>query len=193
MPFITEELWGEITTRDTMLVHAPWPTYGAEIIDAASEREMSWVISLIEAIRSARQQMHVPAGLKVQLLQTDLDDAGQRAFDNNAAMITRLARLSEVTPTEAFPKGTVTIAVEGGTFGLPIADLIDVGEEKARLEKTLGKLAKELGGLRGRLNNPKFAESAPAEVVEETRANLAAREEEEARIKQALERLNEVA
>ncbi|GAB5448156.1 valine--tRNA ligase [Gymnodinialimonas sp.] len=193
MPFITEELWGEITARDTMLVHAAWPTYGAELVDAASEKEMSWVITLIESIRSARQQMHVPAGLKVQLLQTDLDTVGQTAFDNNAAMITRLARLSEVTPTDAFPKGTVTIAVDGGTFGLPIADLIDVGEEKARLEKTLGKLAKELGGLRGRLNNPKFAESAPPEVVEETAANLAAREEEEARIKQALARLNEVA
>ncbi|UWQ96564.1 valine--tRNA ligase [Rhodobacteraceae bacterium M385] len=193
MPFITEELWGEITARDTMLVHTDWPTYGEDLIDDASEREMSWVINLIESIRSARQQMHVPAGLKVQLLQSDLDAAGQTAFTNNAAMIQRLARLSEVTPTDAFPKGTVTIAVDGGTFGMPIADIIDVDEEKARLEKTLGKLAKELGGLRGRLNNPKFAQSAPAEVVEETKANLAAREEEEARLKQALARLAEVA
>ncbi|ABD56394.1 valine--tRNA ligase [Jannaschia sp. CCS1] len=192
MPFITEELWSEIATRDTLLVHADWPTYGAEFTDIAAEKEMSWVIALIESIRSARQQMHVPAGLKVQLLQSDLDAAGQAAFDTNQAMITRLARLSEVTPTDAFPKGTVTIAVDGGTFGLPIADLIDVDEEKARLEKTLGKLAKELGGLRGRLNNPKFAESAPAEVVEETKANLKAREEEEARLKQALARLAEV-
>ena len=193
MPFITEELWGEIATRDTMLVHADWPTYGAELIDESSEKEMSWVINLIEGIRSVRAQMHVPAGLKCQLLQSDLDQAGQGAFARNAAMIERLARLSEVTPTDTFPKGTVTIAVDGGTFGLPIADLIDVAEEKARLEKTLGKLAKELGGLRGRLNNPKFAESAPPEVVEETQANLAAREEEESRIKAALERLAEVA
>ncbi|HID68833.1 MAG TPA: valine--tRNA ligase, partial [Roseibacterium sp.] len=193
MPFITEELWGEIATRDTMLVHADWPTYGAELIDESSEKEMSWVINLIEGIRSVRAQMHVPAGLKCQLLQSDLDQAGQGAFARNAAMIERLARLSEVTPTDTFPKGTVTIAVDGGTFGLPIADLIDVAEEKARLEKTLGKLGKELGGLRGRLNNPKFAESAPPEVVEETQANLAAREEEESRIKAALERLAEVA
>ncbi len=192
MPFITEELWGEITDRSKMLVHADWPTYGAELIDDSADREMSWVIHLIESIRSARQQMHVPAGLKCQLLQADLDEAGQGAFARNAAMIERLARLSDVTPTATFPKGTVTIAVEGGTFGLPIADLIDVDEEKARLEKTLGKLAKELGGLRGRLNNPKFAESAPPDVVEETRENLAAREEEEARIKQALARLAEV-
>ncbi|MEJ6393920.1 valine--tRNA ligase [Gymnodinialimonas sp. 2305UL16-5] len=192
MPFITEELWGEIVERPKMLVHTDWPSYGSELIDENAEREMRWVISLIEAIRSARQQMHVPAGLKCQLLQSDLDTAGQGAFARNSAMIERLARLSEVTPIDAFPKGTVTIAVDGGTFGLPIADLIDVGEEKARLEKTLGKLAKELGGLRGRLNNPKFAESAPPEVVEETQDNLAAREEEEARLKEALARLAEV-
>ncbi len=192
MPFITEELWTEIVTRDKPLVHADWPAYGAELIDEAAEKEVRWVISLIEEIRSVRAQMHVPAGLKCQLLQADLDEVGQGAFARNAAMIERLARLSEVTPTETLPKGAVTIAVDGGTFALPIADLIDVAEEKARLEKTLGKLAKELGGLRGRVNNPKFAESAPPEVVEETKENLAAREEEEARLKEALARLAEV-
>ena len=91
------------------------------------------------------------------------------------------------------PKGAITIAVEGGLFGLPLADIIDVAEEKARLEKTLAKLEKEIRGLAGRLSNPKFAESAPAEVVEETRDNLAAREEEAAKLREALSRLAEVA
>ena len=65
-------------------------------------------------------------------------------------------------------------------------------EEKARLEKTLGKLAKEIGGLRGRLNNPKFAESAPEEVVDEARDNLAAREDEAGKLREALARLAEI-
>jgi valyl-tRNA synthetase len=107
-------------------------------------------------------------------------------------MITRMARIESVTPIDALPKGAVTIAVEGAIFGLPLADIIDVAEEKARLEKVLGKLAKELGGLRGRLKNPKFAESAPVEVVAETRANLVAREEEEAKILAAMARLAEL-
>ena len=75
---------------------------------------------------------------------------------------------------------------------MPLADVIDVDAEVARLEKTLGKLAKELGGLRGRLKNPKFAQSAPPEVVEETRTNLARREEEEAKLNAALTRLKEL-
>jgi len=193
MPFITEELWGQIADRPKMLIHADWPDHGADLIDPDADAEMRWVIALIEAIRSTRQQMRVPAGLKISLMQLDLDMRGQRAFDANAAMIERLARLSGVAKVDSIPKGAVTVAVEGGTFCLPIADLIDVGEEKARLERLSGKIAKELGGLRGRLSNPKFAASAPEAVVEETRHTLAAREEEEARIKAALDRLNDIA
>ena len=192
MPFITEELWGEIADRPKMLVHTDWPDYGAELVDAEAAREMTWVISLIEEIRSVRAQMHVPVGLKVQLLQLDLDARGQAAWDNNAAMIERLARISELTHTQTMPKGAVTVAVEGGTFGLPVADLIDVAEEKARLQKLLDKLAKEIGGLKGRVNNPKFVASAPEDVVAEARENLAAREEEEAKIKTAFARLAEL-
>ena len=82
--------------------------------------------------------------------------------------------------------------MEGGTFGLPLAGLIDVAAEIARLEKTSQKLAKELGGLRGRLNNPAFVASAPDEVVEEARANLALRENEDTQIKAAIARLQEL-
>ncbi|MCL4138516.1 UNVERIFIED_CONTAM: hypothetical protein GTU68_034405 [Idotea baltica] len=93
MPFITEELWGETAKRDKMIVHADWPTYTTEtLLDADADREMNWVISLIENIRSARAQMHVPAGLKVPMIVTEMDDAAQAAWTNNEAMIKRLAR-----------------------------------------------------------------------------------------------------
>ena len=193
MPFITEELWGALGERAKMVVHADWPTYtAAEMVDASADREMNWVISLIEGIRSARSQMRVPAGLRIPMIVTELDDAGQAAWERNEAMILKLARVVDLSQADAFPKGTITVAVPGGTFGLPLADIIDIEAEKERLEKSLGKLAKELGGLRGRLNNPKFVASAPDEVVAEARANLAEREEEEARLKAAMDRLNEI-
>ncbi|MEX5727212.1 valyl-tRNA synthetase [Rhodovulum iodosum] len=193
MPFITEELWGTLGTRPKMLVHADWPTYGPELVDPAADREMNWVIGLIEEIRSARAQMHVPAGLHVPVLQTGLDAAGRDAWARNEALVKRLARVESLTEVDTLPKGCVTIAVEGGTFALPLADIIDVGEEKARLEKTLAKLEKELGGLTGRLKNPKFVESAPEEVVEETRDLAAAKTDEAAKLRTALERLAELA
>ncbi|WP_170362978.1 valine--tRNA ligase [Ruegeria arenilitoris] len=194
MPFITEELWGLTGTRAKMLVHADWPSYAADdLVDADADREMNWVISVIENTRSARAQMRVPAGLYVPMLVTEIDAHGQAAWDRNEALIKRLARIDSLTKADTLPKGTISIAAPGASFGLPLADIIDIGAEKERLEKAKGKLAKELGGLRGRLNNPKFVASAPEEVVEEAKANLAAREEEEARINEALARLAEIA
>ncbi len=193
MPFITEELWGTLGERQKMLVHGDWPSYAsADLVDAAADREMNWVISLIEGVRSARAQMHVPAGLYVPMVATEIDAASDAAWANNETLIKRLARIENLEKVTDLPKGCVTIPVDGATFGLPLADIIDVAEEIARLEKSIGKLGKEIGGLKGRLSNPKFAESAPPEVVEETRDNLTAREEEETILKTALARLQEI-
>ncbi len=193
MPFITEELWGLADSRDTLLVTTDWPTYtAAALVDADADREMNWVINLIDSVRSARAQSHVPAGAKVPLVVMGLDAKGQSAWDNNHVLIMRLARIEVLEHVDAFPKGCVTIPMEGGTFGLPLAGLIDVAAEIARLEKSVTKLDKELGGLRGRLNNPKFVESAPEEVIIEARENLALRQEEEAQLKAAIARLAEL-
>jgi valyl-tRNA synthetase len=194
MPFITEELWQTTAQREGMLVHADWPTYGtAELLDTEADRELNWVIGLIESIRSARAQMHVPAGLKVPMLVTELDAAARAAWDRNEAMILRLARVEGLEEAESFPKGTVAVAAPGASFGLPLAGIIDIEAERARLEKSLGKLQKEIGGLEGRLKNPKFAASAPEEVVAEAQANLEARTEEADQLKAALARLAEMA
>jgi valyl-tRNA synthetase len=193
MPFITEELWSQTGTRTKMLVHADWPDYSAtDLADAAADREMNWVINLIDAVRSARAQMRVPAGLKVPMVLRELDQAGRDAWARNEVLIRKLARIDSLTEVDSFPKGTITIPVEGGIFGLPLADIIDVAEEKSRLEKSLEKLAKEIGGLKGRLNNPNFATSAPEDVVAEARDNLALRLEEEATLKSALAQLAEL-
>jgi valyl-tRNA synthetase len=180
MPFSTEELWGQTAKRDGFLVHEDWPTYGNELVNAAADREMNWVIQTIEATRSTRAQMNVPAGAKIPMVVTQITDENDAAFAANQALIFKLARVDSLEKVDTFPKGCATVAVDGATFGLPLAGVIDAAAEKARLEKSLGKLAKELGGLRGRLNNPKFVASAPDEVVTEAKANLAAREEEEA-------------
>jgi valyl-tRNA synthetase len=192
MPFITEELWSITAPRSTMLVHQDWPSYGHELVDEAAAAEISWAIALIDAIRSARAQMNVPAGAKVPLVQVQNDAAGSAALAANMAQIQQMARITEITIAVEMPKGAITVSAPHATFGLPLADIIDVAAEKARLEKNMGKLAKELGGLRGRLGNPKFAASAPPEVLAETQANLAAREEEEQKLSEALARLAEI-
>ncbi|MDC0739667.1 valine--tRNA ligase [Cognatishimia sp. SS12] len=193
MPFITEELWGQTAKRDGFLMHEDWPQYGADLVNDAADREMNWVIQTIEATRSTRAQMNVPAGAKIPMVVSQITDENAAAFAANEALIFKLARLESLETVAEFPKGCATVAVDGATFGLPLAGIIDAAAEKARLEKSLGKLAKELGGLRGRLNNPKFVASAPDEVVAEAKANLVAREEEEGKLKAALARIAEIA
>jgi valyl-tRNA synthetase len=192
MPFITEELWGSVGKRSNLLVHQNWPNYTpSDLIEPDADQEMNWVISLIENIRSARQQMHVPAGFKIPLIFQEMSEDAQKTFERNSIMIMKLARISDVEKINHFPKGTVSVSASGAIFGLPLADVIDIEAEKNRLIKANEKLTKETASLEGRLNNPKFIKSAPTEVVNETRENLAKRKEEEAQIKNALKRLKE--
>ena len=189
MPYITEQLWGDIAVRSNMLVHQDWPEMADSLIDAEADREMNWVISLIENIRSVRAEMRVPAGAKIPMVQLELNEAGQAALAQNEVLIKRLARIEAITTATDAPKGAVTVAVEGGAFCLPLADIIDVAAEKARLEKAMLKLGKEIGGLKGKLSNEKFLAKAPEAVVAENREGLARAEADAEKIADAIKRL----
>ena len=188
MPFITEELWGTTGKREKLLVHTDWPTLPATLIDQAATREMTFVTTLIDDIRSARAQVHVPVGLKADLVATSLTDEARQAFSRNETLIKRLARVETVTEGLA-PKGSIAVNAEGAAYAIPLQGLIDIAEEKSRLQKALDKLMKEIGGLKGRLDNPNFAKSAPEEVVMEAQSNLEARLLESAKVQEALKRL----
>ncbi len=150
---------------------------------------MSWVIGLIEEIRSVRAGMHVPAGARVTLVELELGEAQAGALERNRALVGRLARIERFERAAQAPKGAVTIAREGGTFCLPLADVIDIGAERERLNKALDKLGKEAAGLRAKLGNAAFVARAPEEVVDEQRTRLEAAEAEMAILKAAAARL----
>ena len=193
MPFITEELWGSLGKRSSLLVHQNWPNYTTtDLVEPEADQEMNWVISLIENIRSARQQMHVPAGLKIPLIYQEMTVGAQKTFERNSIMIMKLARISDAERINNFPKGTVSVSASGAIFGLPLADVIDIEAEKNRLVKAEEKLMKEINSMEGRLNNPKFVNSAPPEVVNETRDNVEKRKEEQLQVTKALKRLDEL-
>ena len=192
MPFITEELWQTTGARAKMLVHTDWPTLPADMQDHAADVEMTWVTTLIDDIRSARAQMHVPVGLRLHMVHTDMSADARSYWGRNAALIQRLARIEALTAADTTPKGAITVPADGATFAIPLAGIIDVAEEKARLTKALDKLNKEIAGLNGRLKNPNFAASAPEDVVAEAQANLDARQSEADQLTAALTRLAEI-
>jgi valyl-tRNA synthetase len=191
MPFITEELWGTTARREKLLVHTDWPELPATLIDRDAEREMTFVTSLIDDIRSARAQVHVPVGLKADLVATSLTDEARQAFQRNEVLIKRLARIDQVTEGPA-PKGSLSVTAEGAAFAIPLAGLIDIAEERSRLQKAIDKLHKEIGGLKARLDNPNFVKSAPEDVVMEAQSNLEARQDEAQKMQEALSRLSDL-
>jgi valyl-tRNA synthetase len=172
-------------------VHTDWPDLPPTLINPDADREMAFVTTLIDEIRSARAQVHVPVGLKTDLVAVSLTAEARAAWQRNEALIRRMARLDGFSEGPV-PQGAITLAAPGATFAIPLAGLIDIAEEKARLQKSFDKLAREIAGLSGRLKNPNFAVSAPQEVVEEAQANLAAREDEAAKLQAALKRLSEL-
>ena len=172
-----------------MLVHFDWPEFDKSLIDKSAGREMNWVVSLIESIRSARAQMRVPAGLKIPMIFLAMDDQAKKAWDNNHAMIKKLARVTELTAADKVSKGSISITAKGANFALPLENIIDIDEEKKRLSKSLDKLKKEISALKGRLQNSKFVKSAPQEVILETQENLKLREEEERTLSAAASQL----
>ncbi len=188
MPFVTEELWALTGDRSGMLVHGDWPDCGADLIDADADRQMNWVIALIEALRSARAQMGVPAGARLDLIVTEADADARAALAANAPLIERLARVN--APFDGVAgKGMIAVAAQGASFALPIGDVIDVQAETARLRKSLAKSEKDAQGLRKRLENPKFVQNAEPEVIEETRDKLVALDDDISRLNAALAQL----
>ena len=134
-------------------------------------------------------QMHVPAGAKITMIVTEMDRDKQEVWDENLFLIKRLARIENVKSSDRFPKGCATLAVSGASLGLPLDDIINFDEERARLEKHLEKNSRELINLGKRIKNPNFLKSAPKEIVEEAKKNLLLREEENEKINNALRRL----
>ncbi|MEX6634675.1 valine--tRNA ligase [Hyphococcus lacteus] len=185
MPFVTEELWASFDDRGA-LITSVWPSFDAALTDDEAAKEMSWVVDLITNVRSVRQEMNVPAGAKIPLVYIGPD---KDLISRHENVLSRLARLSEITTADAAPKGAVQIVHGDGMAALPVAGLMDIGEEKARLSKEIAKAEGEIAGIDKKLANKNFVERAPASVVEEQHTRKAGFETQIAKLNEALERL----
>jgi len=192
MPFLTENLWQEGVegpARTTMLVTAQWPSYGDALGDAAADAEIDWIIRLVTEVRSVRSQMNVPAGAKIPLVLRDASAETIDRIGRNKDMIERLARLESIRAGDDAPAGAIQAVVDEATLFLPLADVIDLDAERARLTKEIGKIDGEIKKIDGKLGNEKFLSKAPEAVIEEQRERRADAEQTRAKLADALGRL----
>ncbi|MDX1485677.1 MAG: class I tRNA ligase family protein, partial [Alphaproteobacteria bacterium] len=191
MPFITEELWSEMSDRrDSLLILESWPEPGPALTAPDAAAEMDWVVGLISEIRAVRAEMNVPAGARLELMIRDLATAKLPWLQANEAQIKTLARIGSLaTEAAEVPDGSIQIVIDEATAILPLAGVIDLDQERGRLEKEITKAAGEIGKLEKKLSNKGFLEKAPEAVVEENRQRLAEAEAQKNKLEEALTRI----
>ena len=192
MPFISEELWAKAARdgageRSELLMLTEWPQPTFE--DAAAAEEINWLVDLISAVRSVRSEMNVPAAAMVQLSISEANFFTAARLQRHEALIMRLARVEVINLAHAPLKGAAQILVGEATVSMPLAGIIDMDAERARLAKDRDKAAKEIARIEAKLGNEQFMAKAPEEVVAEQRERLAEETQLRERIEAALARL----
>ncbi len=165
MPFITEEIWQALPHQGDFLMLQSWPKADPAWSDVKAKESMEAVMDVIRTIRARRSEMNVPPSKKAAL--TIVTNEGE-IFTAGEAHLKRLAWCSSVTVQQedlTDTAGMVCDITHMAKLYTPLAELVDVAKEKARLEKDLGKKQGELKGLEGKLSNPGFLGKAPEHVV----------------------------
>ena len=194
MPFVTEELWSKLGANQQggrahyPLITAKWPEPGVGV-DAAAKREVEWLIALVGNMRTAKNELGIAPGAKLDAYLPDPSAATRAIIERNPGAIERLARLNGIR-FEAAPAGAaMQIGAGDANVVIPLEGVIDIAAEKARLAKALEVSQKEARSLEGRLGNPSFVEKAKPEAVEKARADHAHHAAEAERLAAALARL----
>jgi valyl-tRNA synthetase len=195
MPFVTEAIWQAFPSDAKVgeaLMMAPWPDVDEDRIDERSEEAMKTVMAVIREIRAVRSEYNVQAGRRIAV--TLAAGPMTRVFEARKPMVTFLARLDEeaytVVDTCEPLKQSASVTVGDVVAYLPLAGMIDLDAERARLKKNLDDLHERIGESEERLAGP-FAEKAPEHIVQRERDKLAAMRAEAAQVKEQMELLSQ--
>jgi valyl-tRNA synthetase len=191
MPFLTEEIWDRFGYGpEGSLIRAEWPRPVSVPGAAEARAELDWVVSLVTEVRAVRAEMNVPPSVQVPIWLAGASGETLARAARWRDIIGRLARASEVGALAGeAPRGVAQAVVGEATVMLPLADVIDLSAERARLAKERDKALAEAKKVAAKLGNADFVARAPEEVVEENRERLAAYEAEAARLEAALARI----
>lgn len=175
MPHITEKVYSLIPdNKFKAIIVADFPVYEDKLSFPTEAKEMELVFETIKSLRNVRQGFNIPLSTKVNI-EIRAEKNEKPIFESVLAYLKRLARVEEITfaeESDPVPTKSATAVVSASKIVIPLADLIDLDAEIAKQQKKLDKLVAEKNSLLGRLNNKKFTDKAPKEVIEETQAKV---------------------
>jgi valyl-tRNA synthetase len=178
MPFITEEIWQRVAPLagvegDTIMLQ-PFPAYNPALLDKGAEADVEWLKALIMGVRNIRGEMNIAPSKSMDVLIRGLtpeDRKRLKAYDSSLKKLARIASIQQVEPDGSVPPCATSLAQHMEVL-VPMAGLIDVAAENARLDKEIKKLAQLIDRQRGKLGNENFVKKAPEAVVTKEKALL---------------------
>ncbi len=179
MPFITDSIWREVAgprasgSRETIMLQ-PFPAADEYPEDAEADAAVAWLKEVIVGIRNIRGEANIKPGVEISLLLQGGGERDRTLAETTAKLLTRLAKVSSISWLEdaaEAPPNALALVGELRVM-VPLAGLIDVAAEQARLDKDISRKEKEISRVEGKLGNANFVDKAPAEVVAKERGKL---------------------
>jgi len=195
IPFVTEEIWSTVAPRagiegDTIMLQS-FPKVDESLQDDDAERELEWVMQFILGIRRIRGEMDISPGKPLPVLLENAGETDLAYASENEHLLARVGRVESVRPLAANEEAPASATALLGNLRLlvPMAGVIDVDAEKARLGKQHERVSADLGRMQVKLDNPNFVNNAPADVVTKTRQQIAELELQISQLDEQLSRL----
>ena len=196
MPFITEEIWAQVApvagkAGDTIMLQE-YPGASMHPSGAAVEEETEWVRQFILGIRQIRGEMNIHPGKSLPVLLENSAEKDREFAEQNAHLLAHVGRIESVRSLAVDEEAPASATALLGNVRLlvPMAGIIDIEAEKARLGKQQERTNTDLGRMRTKLDNPDFVNNAPADVVTKTRHQAAELELQISQLDEQLGRLD---
>ena len=189
MPFITEEIFCTLQSREESIMISEWPVFREDWDDTENAQSIEIIKEAVRQIRGVRMEMNVAPSKKAKVFVVSRNQSVRSVFERGRVFFASLASASDVTVTEektGIADDAVSVLIHGAQIYIPLAELVDIEKEVARLEQEEKRLDKELARSRGMLGNEKFISKAPAQKIAEEKAKL---EKYEQMMQQVKERL----
>lgn len=191
MPFLTEELAALLPGERDFLINLSYPAGDARLRDEAAEREMEQLMTAVVAVRTMRNELRVSPRKEADAVLVSADPEVRSVVKNGAALIESLSNTrivetvaSEEEATKAGEGQAAVALIPGGKLLVPLAGLIDIEQEKSRIQQAISKKTQEVERARGKLSNESFVAKAPPELVENEKAKLGQYQQELAELEQ---------
>jgi len=198
MPFITEEIWQKAApalgiTGETIMLQ-PYPAQDQSVVDPDIDREMDWVKNVIIGIRNIRGELNISPAKSIPLLLAKGNSDDQQLLEKYRQFLVKLAKLDSadwLDDADSAPPSAMQVVGDMEVL-VPMAGLVDVAAELARLDKEKDKLDKEIARLGGKLGNAKFVDNAPPEVVAKEKEKMSNAETTLKQLQEQMDKLQQL-